>query len=125
MSVAKTAAGIACGLTMLLLVLAFNIKKPETALYEKTVKILMRQEGLTTEQEIEERFPELNEIQSNMNQMAKLNQIVLRKTQGPSAITSEEENRELESYRQRLWQLRKKVRTELSQTIAIYTEVQP
>lgn len=125
MSVAKTAASIACGLTMLLLVLAFNIKKPETALYEKTVKILMKQEGLTTEQEIEERFPELIEIRSNMNQMAKLNQMVLRKTQGPSAITSEEENRELESYRQRLWQLRKKVRTELAQTIAIYTEVQP
>lgn len=125
MSVAKMAAGFACGLTILLLVLAFTVKKPETVLYEKTVKILMRQEGLTTDREIEERFPVLNEIQSNMDQMAQLNQFILSKTQGPVPMTSEKESRELEYYRQKVRQLRQGVKTELSHIIATYAEDRP
>lgn len=125
MSVIKITAGFACGLPILLLVLALAVKNPETTRYEQTVERLMVQEGLTTEREIEAHFPVLNEIKSKLDQITQLNQLILSKTQGPVPIISEREARKLENYRQRIRELRQGVRTELSLTIATYAKDRP
>ena len=114
----KIAAGTACGLTVLLLVLAFSLRNPEMALYEKTVEMLESQEGLSIDRSIEEHFPQLIAIRSNIKKMADLKQMILRKTQSPASMLNEEEVLQLKNYRQSLEELRKKVRTELTQLIA-------
>lgn len=125
MIVLKIAAGFAFGVMILLFVLIFTIKNPETALYDKTVEMLMRQEGVTTDREIKERYPILIEVQSNISRIAELNQIVLSKIQSPTPITNEEEALQLENYMQRVRELRKGVRTDLSRLTTAYAEGRP
>lgn len=125
MRITKIAAAVACGLALLLLTLTFTVKNPEVALYENTVEILMEQEGLTSNQEIEERFPILIGVQAKMSQIADLKRFMLDKTQSPAPIITEEDILQLEYYKQKIDQLQKVVRVDLSQLLAIYAESQP
>jgi len=125
MRIAKIAVATACGLTLLLLTLTFMVKNPEVALYEQTVEILMKQENLASSQEVDERFPILIDVRAKMNQIADLKRFVLDKTQSPAPIITEEEMLQLEYYKQKIYQLRKGVKVDLSQLVAIYTESQP
>lgn len=118
MKVVKIAAGVACGLIILLLVLIFTVRNPETALYEETVEMLMKQEGSSSHREIEESFPILVEIQADMSRIAKLKQVVLVKTLGPATMINKEETLQLKDYHQTIRQLRKVVRKELLRLIA-------
>ncbi len=125
MRAVKFAAGLACGLIILLLTLTFSLENPEKALYQKTVELLMKQEGLVTNQEAEEHFPILIDIQSKMNRIAELNQIVQSRRQGPSPIQNGNESLYLEDCIQKIRLLQKVVRIELSQLMAASREAQP
>ncbi|MEM9674439.1 MAG: hypothetical protein AAF992_17735 [Bacteroidota bacterium] len=125
MNAVKIAAGFAGGITILLVVLALNVKNPETALYDKTVEMLMKQEGVTSELELKKRFPELIDIKSTMSQVTDLNQTMQRVAQNPAPMMTEEESWQMEHHRQRMHQLRHEVRAELSQLIVTYAERQP
>ncbi len=125
MNAVKIAVGFAGGITILLVVLALNVKNPETALYDKTVEMLMKQEGVTSELELEKRFPELIDIKSTMSQVTDLNQTMQRAAQNPAPMMTEGESWQMEYHRQRMHQLRHEVRAELSQLIVTYAERQP
>lgn len=122
MRIVKIASACACTIGILVVALAFTVKNPETELYEKTVEMLMRQEGMSSHQEMEEHFPELLNIKSKMNRISYLNQIVLSKTRSPAPTITEGEALQMAYYTQRIRQLRRRVRTELSQLIATYAE---
>ena len=51
MRTVKIATGLACGLTILLLILALSIRNSETELYDETVQMLMEGEGIDSEEE--------------------------------------------------------------------------
>lgn len=121
----KIAAGLAGGITIVLFVLALTIKNPETALYEKTVETLMAQEGVTSEREVEKRFPQLIDIKSTMSQVTDLNRTMQRVAQNPAPMMTEQESQQMEHHRQKMHQLRQKIRVELSQLIVTYAEHQP
>ncbi|MEM8526403.1 MAG: hypothetical protein AAGG68_17305 [Bacteroidota bacterium] len=125
MKTIKIAAAVACGLTILLLVLTFTVENPELALYEETVQKLMAQEGINCDQEIKRRFPILLGIEKKMDRMANLKQLVLDKTRSPAPIITEKEVLQLEYYKKKINQLRKDVIMELSQLTATYVIDQP
>jgi len=125
MRITKIAAATACGLTLLLLTLTFTVKNPEVALYEQTVETLMEQEDLASSQEVEERFPMLIGVRAKMNRIADLKRFVLDKTQSPAPIITEEEVLQLEYYKQKIHQLRRGVKVDLSQLLEVYAESQP
>ena len=125
MNVLEVATVLASSILVALFVLIIKVENPETALYQTTVEMLMQQEDLSSEQEVEERFPILREIKSKLNQIANMKQLMLRKTQSPSPILSEEESLQLKNYRQKIQQLRKVVRTDLLQLSETYAHSNP
>lgn len=118
----KIAGALACFITVLVIALAFTTQNPETEMYEETIAMLRKQEGLTSDLECEERYPLLVNIKLNLNQIAYLNQIVLNKSRNPAPMVTEDEASQLEYYRQKIHQLKKGVRTELSQLIAVHAK---
>ena len=125
MKVIKIAIVIAINFLIALFILTAKVKNPEIALYEKTVETLMRKEATNSEQKIKERFPMLIDVQSNINKITKLNQILHSKIRSPSPMMTKEDTLQMEGYRQRLRQLRKIVRTDLSQLLATHGEGRP
>lgn len=125
MKVIKIAAVFACSFLIALLFLIIKVENPEIALYKKTVKMLMQQEGVVSEQEIEERFPILIGIQTDMKEVAELNQFILSKTQNPAPVLTEAETIQLEHSLQKINKLRQEVRTELTQLMPAYAASQP
>ena len=125
MNIVKVATGLACGLTMLLLVLALRTEKSETALYNKTVEVLMEQEGTNSEQETAALFPVLVGIQADLRRIAHLSLVIAQKTKGAVQIRTEGEALHLEDYRQTVAVLQKNVRSKLSQLLAAYNKNQP
>lgn len=121
----KIAAILAGSFLIALFTLIFKVENPEVTLYEQTVETLMRQKGLTSKPEIEEYFPALIDIQSKMHKITKLNEFVLRKTQSPPPILTENESLQLLHYLEEIPQLRKEVRTELFLLLETYAETQP
>lgn len=123
MRIFKITAGFACGITVLLFVLTTSTSEsPEAALYKKTVKLLIKQEGLTYDEKIEERFPVLKDIQFHITQITELKQVLSSKNQSPAPIIGKEETLKLEYYRQKIRQLQWMVRTKLSQLTTTYAE---
>jgi len=118
----KIAGAFACFITVVVIALAINGKNPETEMYEETVDMLMKQDGMTSDLECQERYPILVDIKKNMSKITSLNQIVLSKSRNPAPIVTEDEVFEVEYYRQTIQQLKKGVRTELSQLIAVYVK---
>jgi len=114
MKVVKIATGIGRGLVVLLCILAFVLETPEHSQYEKTVEILMEQEGVSSIQEIEARFPVLADIQFCMNRIEHLTHIVQSKTRSLAPSVTEEETAQLEYYMHKIHQLQEEVRTGLS-----------
>jgi len=121
----KAVAVFACSFLVLLFTLITKVENTEIVLYKKTVKILMQEADVTSEQELKDSYPTLHEIQSNMNQIEHLNQMVLDKIKSPAPIVTEEESLQLEKHRQRISQLQKEVRTNLSQLLNESIENQP
>lgn len=124
MKAIKIAAVLAGSFLVVLLILIAKVKNPETALYEKTVKTLMQQEGINSQQEIEQRFPVLMEIQADMKEIAEMNRFILNTTRNPVPMISEAEIQQLKYYRQRTHQLQHNVRTTLSQLTVTYADGQ-
>ncbi|OJJ17020.1 hypothetical protein BKI52_30350 [marine bacterium AO1-C] len=122
MRVFKITAGLACGVTLLLFVLASTSKSPEAVLYKKTVEMLMKQEGLTSAKEIEAHFPSLKDVRSHMRQIAELKQVIASKNQNPAPVIGKEETLKLAGYQKKIRQLQRVVRTKLSQLTATYAE---
>lgn len=125
MKVIKIAAVLACSFLISLLLLFIKVENPEIALYKKTVKTLMEQEGIASEQEIEERFPILIRIEADMKEVAELNQFILSKTQNPAPVLTEAAAIQLEHSLQKRSKLRQEVRTKLTQLLPAYTASQP
>ena len=63
MKVIKIAATFACCFLIALFILIIIVENPEVALYNKTVKLLMNQEKLETEDEVLDFFPALKRHQ--------------------------------------------------------------
>lgn len=118
----KIAGAFACFITILIIALAFTGKNLETEMYEETVDMLMKQEGMTSDLACEERYPILVDVKTNLNLIASLNQIVLNKSRNPAPMVTEDEASQMEYYQQQIQQLKKVVRKELTQLIAEYTK---
>ena len=125
MKVVKIAVGIARGLTILLCVLAFTLQSPEQSQYDKTVEMLMEQEGISSVQELEARFPVLASIQFCMHRIDHLTQLIQTKTRSLAPSVTEEETAQLEYYMRKIHQLQQEVSTELSGLLTHYEGVQP
>lgn len=125
MKAVKFAAGLACGLTVLLLILAFTVKNPEVALYEDTVEKLRQATGIPAEQSMEEQFPALAEIQADLKRIAELNQYVNSQSRCPAPDMSREEMQKRELQLEQIQRLRTTVRLKLSQLLAANSRDQP
>ncbi|MEM9920717.1 MAG: hypothetical protein AAF990_21645, partial [Bacteroidota bacterium] len=115
MSIVKIAAAIiCCGTAILLFALTLNAEKSETVLYKETVEVLMQQEGLTSDQELEARFPILVEVQTNLARIAELKQLILDKVRSPAPTGSEQESQQMAYWQEKIHQLQAAVKAELS-----------
>lgn len=125
MRVVKIAIGLACGVTLLLLILACTVKSPEVVLYEETIELLMRRTGISSDQAVKAYYPTLTSIESTLSRIAYLKQIIQSHRQNPAPSINEEEALRLKAYNQSINQLRKAVRTELYRLIDTYSQNQP
>lgn len=83
MSIVKIAAGLAGGSSILLLLLALFLQNPDTVWYEETAEILMEQEGLSSVQALESRYPALVDIKGQLQQINALNLRIRDQFQSP------------------------------------------
>lgn len=126
MSIVKIAAAIiCCGTAILLFALTLNAEKSETVLYKETVEVLMQQEGLTSDQELEARFPILVEVQTNLARIAELKRLILNKVRSPAPTGSEQESQQMAYWQAKIHQHQAAVKAELSHLIAAYAHCNP
>lgn len=125
MKTIKIAAGLACGLTILLLVLISASEDPEATLFKETIELLMKQEGLASVRETKARFPELTEVQDDLERISALSQLLLRKGQSPAPNLSEGEQLQMNHHARLIRELRKGVRRKLSRLVVARAGEQP
>lgn len=125
MDTIKVATGISGSILILLIaVLAFT-KNPEKQLYDKTVESLMAQQGMSTQQEVMHRFPELYVVKSKMERIGHLNRTIHSLTSGPSPNVSEGDDLRIQEYSEEIKRLQNSVKRELKQLIATQVAYQP
>ena len=118
-------AGVTCGILILLFILIVFVENPEKALYEKTVETLMTYNGLSSVQEVMEQFPELQDIQAKIKQIAYLKGNLQSRTGGPAPNLSKEGSLQIQIHAQEIHQLRRNVKEELTQLLADHAAGQP
>ena len=119
------AAGLACGILLLLFFLVNKVEKPELLQYEKTIDKLMIQEGMSSREEVVTRFPELGVIQSKIERIQDLSQMIQRMTEGPAPEISVEQGHQLQAYIKERQQLQRWVKKGLAILVNLPTTVAP
>ena len=119
MTAIKIATSIACGILLLLGILIVFAQNPEQKSFDDTVELLMEREGLTSSSEVIKSFPELEQIESKMQQISQLKTATQRLTGGPAPNPSIEEQRQIELHRKNIEQLREEVHIELRQLMTL------
>ena len=117
MDYVKIATALVSGTTLLLLAMALCLKNPEAALYQKTVQTLMEEEALASEQEVLAHFPVLREIQSDLQEIARLNQGFRDQFQSPIP-NHQEGDLLLDATQAKMQQYRERVQTQLLQLLS-------
>ncbi|RMF00614.1 MAG: hypothetical protein D6772_06140 [Bacteroidetes bacterium] len=115
MEAIKLAAGLACGLILLLCSVLVFVSTPENERYEQTVETLKRRQGLSSVEEVLAVFPQLQGIQLKIRRISYLHDQIHRITEGPAPDVSEEESRCIQAYMEEIHQLRQHVKQGLAQ----------
>ncbi|MEO1516919.1 MAG: hypothetical protein AAFV95_17990 [Bacteroidota bacterium] len=120
MKVFRIAAVLASGILLALAVLLSRVENPELALYEEVMEVLWQEERWNSLQELEDCFPVLIDIQSDLQQIDHWKQMMRSRTGGPMSVETEEEKRQLDHFRKQIQRLQKKVRAELGELLRIH-----
>ena len=118
----KVAAAIACCLVTAIVVLVALFENPERTLYDQTVKTMMIQEGLSSETQVLEHWPELRQVSEKMEKIGQLNSEIHSLTAGPSPMLSVEEIQLLETYRSEIRTLQRSVNDQLVLLLTPYSK---
>lgn len=113
MNIVKTVIWSMVGFIAILFMLLIKMENPEIVLYKETIKELMLREGLSTEQEIVDCYPQLNEIQVSMKKIVKLKLQIVNKARNSALINAESERLLLSAEQSTLLQLQKEIRIQL------------
>ena len=114
----KMAMGLACSISLVLLLVILATENPERALFERTVEELMAREGLNTFNEVIKSFPILKSIEADINRMGHLNRMIQSNAGGPAPVITKAKSLEMQECNQEIRQLRERVTRELLQLLA-------
>lgn len=120
----KVAVGTACSILVVLVLLLVFLKNPERALYDRTMETLMIQEGFSSQEELQKRFPKLRDIDLKMKRIASLNANIRCLTGGPAPNISEKERQQLSQFREEIKLLERSIKEELTLMAEPYNEDQ-
>ena len=118
----KVAAAISCCLITAIVVFVLLFENPQHALYKKTINTMMIQEGLSSEEQVLEHWPELKEVGKMMEKIGQLNSDIHSLTAGPSPMLSGEEQQLVEQYRMEIRTLQRSVNDQLALLLTSHTE---
>ncbi|MEL7145567.1 MAG: hypothetical protein AAFO69_04295 [Bacteroidota bacterium] len=118
----KVAAGMICGILLLLLLVVNLIENPSETLYEETVTELMVHEGLHSKSEVETQFPRIKAVNHKIARIATLNSKIHQLTGGQAPNLTNEKRILVSLLCKEMRSLQKSVHAELLQILSRYTQ---
>jgi len=125
MNVLKIITGIACGFLIVLMSLFVFLENPEKKLYEETVESIMKQEDLSSFQEVLDSFPEVKNIKLKIERIGYLKSSIHNITGGPAPNVSKEESLYIQDCTQEIRILQNSVQENLTQVLTTYAKSYP
>ncbi|MBX2827504.1 MAG: hypothetical protein KTR22_05045 [Flavobacteriaceae bacterium] len=111
----KIIVGIAIGIISVIVFLFAFLKNPEEVRFHETLELIMKQENLSSREEVMYSFPQLETVAIQLDRIGQLQSNIQRISGGPAPNMSQDELLEMQASTHEIHRLRKSINQELEQ----------